>query len=304
MTQNTLVIKVPPERQAELEQRLKGEDFEWRQVPHARFSVRGAGAVATLYTSGKFVVQGSDPQLFLARYTNLESQAGSEGTESSGCAPETTAPPKALDEAQVGSDEVGKGDYFGPLVVAAVRLEPDEARELVEWGVADSKRIKDPQALKLGSLLRNKVRHCVESLQPPEYNQAHSSYGNLNPLLAALHAKAIRAVAEPGERVLVDQFADASLMERELQGSGLRLEQEHRAERYVTVAAASILARAEFLLALDELSNEFGVPLHKGAGAPTDRAGVAYVRQHGPEALSRVAKVHFKNTLRIRGGGQ
>ena len=124
-------------------------------------------------------------------------------------------------------------------------------------------------------------------------------YSGLNPMLADLHAKAIGRVAQDGDRVLVDQFADAEVMRAATSHLTLKLEQAPRAERNVAVAAASVLARAEFLLALDTLSARWEVELRKGAGPPTDEAALAYVRTHGRDALGEVAKLHFKNTTKV-----
>ena len=297
MEQRTLVLTVPREHHAALRARLGGGAFEWRTVPHALFSVKGEGAVLTLYASGKLVVQGDDPEGFLVRHTDLVPPPGP--------ARETPAgePLADLDQPLVGSDETGKGDFFGPLVVVAARVEPELASRLRAAGVADSKKLSDARALLLAAHLRELVPHAVRRLDPPDYNRAHAEHGNLNPLLASLHAAAIGEVARPGDRVLVDQFADERVMQRALAGRDLRLLQSHRAERNVAVATASVLARAEFLLALRELSERFGVELAKGAGAPTDEAGRRFVRLHGLAALGEVAKTHFKNASRIRPAG-
>jgi ribonuclease HIII len=294
VTQKTLVLKLSPARAHELRAKLSAGDFEFRQVPYALFSVKGAGVVATLYESGKLVVQGSDPELFVVRYADLEAPS--------------PAPARAADKATlhlheplVGSDETGKGDYFGPLVVAAVRIEPAQAQELAHWNIAESKLITDERALRMAAFLRERVAHAIERLDPPQYNEAYPRYKGLNPLLAELHAKAIGRVARKGDRVLVDQFAHERVMQAATRGLDVRLEQAHRAEANPVVAAASVLARAEFLLALRELSEDAAVELHKGAGSPVDAVGVKLVRERGTEALGRYAKLHFKNTKKILG---
>ncbi len=301
MSQRTLVLKVPVADQPSLRARLEPLDLEWRTVPHASFSARGQGAVITLYTSGKLVVQAADPEAFVLQHTGLDLPPDARDKMGSGAAGEDPgADPFAhITGPTVGSDETGKGDYFGPLVVAAVRLEPDQAKKLEEWGVADSKKLTDKRALKLAALLRDEVEYSIERLDPPAYNTEYARFRTLNPLLASLHAKAIGVVALPGDAVLVDQFADETLMKQALQGVDIQLFQAHRAERHVAVAAASVLARAEFLLGLAELEAQEGVSLHKGAGQPTDAAGVAFAQSKGIDALGRVAKVHFKNTGKI-----
>ena len=145
------------------------------------------------------------------------------------------------------------------------------------------------------------ARHAVELLDPPDYNREHARAKSLNPLLADLHARCIRRVARPGDAVLVDRFASETLMAERLRDLPIDLHQETRAEREPAVAAASVIARGIFLERLAALSEECAVDLHKGAGAPTDQSARAFVELHGIAALGRVAKVHFKNTKKIRG---
>lgn len=199
----------------------------------------------------------------------------------------------------IGSDECGKGDYFGPLVVAGVRLEAGQAQSLRASGVRDSKTLSDEACVRIGGALRAVYPHAIARLDPPEYNALHRKAGQLNDMLADMHARVIRELQQPGIRVLVDQFAPASVMQKKLAGVDVRLEQRPRAESEPAVAAASVIAREEFLLALRALSEEYVVDLHKGAGEPVDRAGRNFVALHGKEALGRVAKLHFKNTARV-----
>lgn len=294
MPQETLVFQVPPAQQGKLERELASGDFERRTVEHARFSVKGQGVVATLYRSGKLVVQGSDARLFAERYLK-------DAEIAPGVVKAVEGPIEVGARALIGSDEAGKGDYFGPLVVAAVRADQVERAELVKAGVADSKTLSDERVRILAPALEQRYRVASEVLAPAQYNDEHDRIGNLNPLLAELHARCIRRLAEPGFLVLVDKFGDERLIAERVADLKLDLHQVPRAEADPVVAAASIIARNLFLEGLKELSEECAVDLHKGAGEPTDRAAGEFVRLHGREALRRVAKVHFKNTKRIRG---
>ncbi|MCA8980551.1 MAG: ribonuclease HIII [Planctomycetes bacterium] len=295
MSQRTLVLKVTPAERSAIRQRLGAEDFEFRTVPHALFSARGCGVVATLYKSGKFVIQGADPDVFVARYVE-----GGTPVASKAKAPKEPTVERVPTTTLIGSDECGKGDYFGPLVVCAVRLDPEASQKLSSSGVVDSKKLTDDRALQLGAALRKVLPYSIQRLDPPRYNEVYAKVGNVNLLLADLHAAAIRELASPGMNVLIDQFAKTDLFARRLGDLKLKIEQRPRAEENLAVAAASIIARAEFLVCLDELSSEATVKLRKGAGFPTDNAGVEYARLHGFEALPQVAKMHFKNTDKIR----
>jgi ribonuclease HIII len=292
VSQDTLVIVIPPAERAALRQRLSSGRFEYRSVPHSIFSVKGEGVVATLYKSGKLVVQGADPALFVARFTGKE-VASDGGGGGSGPSPETT------DRVTIGSDECGKGDYFGPLVVAAVRLEPAAIPELRAAGVTDSKRIADPRALQLGAWLRGAFPHAIRFLDPTDYNPTWEEQG-LHTLLSSLHAEAIRELAVPGDRVVIDQFSKKDQIGPALKGLDLAIEQRPRAESEPAVAAASVIARSEFLIRLRELGEGFDTQLPKGAGPPVDAAGAEFVRSFGFESLPEVAKVHFKNTEKVR----
>ena len=299
MSQTTHVVRLDARAQEELRARMEGERFEYRSVPHAVFSAKGEGVVATLYTSGKLVIQGSAVEAFVARFLGGEVAPGSGGP---GGATAGDAPVAGLGERPlVGSDEAGKGDYFGPLVVVACRAEPAEREELARAGVADSKTLSDDRALRLGAALQGRYPFAIEVLDPPEYNREHARTKNVNTILAAMHGRAIRALAREGDMVLVDRFAKEELVAKELRGLAIDLHQTPRAEREPVVAAASIVARAVFLERLAALSEACAVELRKGAGAPTDASGRAYLALHGKERLAEVAKLHFKNTQKIRG---
>jgi len=295
MPQETLVVQLAPAQGARIERELSGPEFERRTVEHARFSVKGPGFVATLYRSGKLVVQGSEVQLFAQRYLD-----GADGAQAGG-GPTEPGPIEVGERTLIGSDEAGKGDYFGPLVVVAVRAGPEERTELVRAGVADSKTLSDERVRVLAPALEQRYAFASEVLEPADYNVEHPRFKSLNPLLAELHARCIRRLARPGLLVLVDKFAHEKLVASRLEGLDLELHQETHAEREPVVAAASVIARNLFLEGLKKLSEEFAVDLHKGAGEPTDRAAREFVKLHGRAALARVAKLHFKNTQKIRG---
>ncbi len=290
------MLELPPPARAQLEARLSQEGFDLRGAANARFSARGPGIVATLYISGKLVVQGEDPEAFVARF--LERSGGGQTPSAI-----TTGAGAGASTMTVGSDESGKGDYFGPLVVAAVRLDPGLAHKLSVGEVRDSKTMADENVLRVGGALRRSVPFAIARLDPQEYNAAHSRLGNLNLLLAELHARAIGELCSPGMRVVVDQFADRRVLERALQGTHVRLEQRPRAESSeLSVAAASVIAREEFLRALADLSEAWAVDLAKGAGAPTDAAARRFVALHGVQKLGEVAKLHFRTTRKVTQG--
>jgi ribonuclease HIII len=207
----------------------------------------------------------------------------------------------------VGSDESGKGDYFGPLVVAAVALTREQWPVLRELGVRDSKSLTDTLATSLAGQIREAFPSEVVVIMPRRYNELYDDFRNVNRLLAWAHARAIEQVLEqaPDATAAVsDQFGDESLIRDALfkRGRAVQLVQMHRAERDPAVAAASVLARAEFLRRLGRLSRDAGVRLPKGASAAVEAAARAVVAARGAEALRDIAKLHFRTTARVVGG--
>ncbi len=217
---------------------------------------------------------------------------------------DTAGPPREVGR-RAGTDESGKGDFFGPLVIAAVACDFKQGVALAEWGVADSKKLSDARAAKLADEIRNAhIPHAVVAIGPEKYNELYAKFKNLNRMLAWGHARAIENLLEQVDVdiVIADQFGDESLIERALfeKGRRIRLVQMPHGEQDIAVAAASVLARAEFLRRLAALGKELGVTLPKGAGAPVDAAGRQIIRDRGLDAIARIAKLHFKNYLKIQ----
>jgi ribonuclease HIII len=261
---------------------------------HAVWAGRIPTVRAVLYASGKLVLQGKD--------------AARAAEELFGEAPApATAAGVAVRVPTVGSDETGKGDFLGPLVVAAALVRPGQEALLAEYGVRDSKDVGDREAGEIAALLRQTLPCAVVAIDPPRYNELHREMGaNLNRLLAWAHGKAIEEVlAKPGAAgaaaLVVDQFAKGPLLPRALgpRARALPLEMRPRAEDHPAVAAASLLARDAFLAALRRLGGEIGVPLAKGSGPPADQAARRVVAKGGRALLERVAKMHFRNALRV-----
>jgi ribonuclease HIII len=209
--------------------------------------------------------------------------------------------------ARIGIDESGKGDYFGPLVIAAVFVDPSSETDLALMRVRDSKKISDGRILEMASDIRQACRHSVVAIGPQRYNELYAKINNLNRLLAWGHARALENLLQQVDCSLAisDQFGDQQLILNALQEKGkmIRLVQHPKAEADLAVAAASILARAEFLHRLQRLSHEVGTALPKGASPTVELAARMVVKKHGRERLGAVAKLHFKTTERVVAGG-
>jgi ribonuclease HIII len=207
------------------------------------------------------------------------------------------------EKGHIGTDESGKGDYFGPLVVAGVYI-PDEQQDVLkELGVKDSKRFSDNRAREMADLIKKGYKHSVVAIGPEKYNELYSKLRNLNRLLAWAHARAIENILEEVacEQAITDQFGDKLYVENAMMKMGRHIEliQRPKAEEDMAVAAASILARAEFLRRLYFLSKDYSIELPKGSSPKSEEVGLELVEKHGVDVLGKVAKTHFKLTPRI-----
>ncbi len=205
----------------------------------------------------------------------------------------------------IGTDESGKGDYFGPLVVAAAHVDDALEAHLRALGVRDCKRLSDGRVIELAKGIRESCKWQVVRINPEKYNALHAKFGNLNELLAWAHARAIENLLAKVDCDLVisDQFGDEAYLRKRLMKKGARVElvQMPRAESDMAVAAASVLARAEFLASLDWMTKAWGLPFPKGA-SNVEHQGRMFVAAYGFERLGEVAKVHFKTTEKLRLG--
>ena len=205
----------------------------------------------------------------------------------------------------LGIDESGKGDFFGPLVIAGVLADRKEAEELIQKGVRDSKKISDNKILDLSRWIKDKFTSTVVIIGPEKYNQLYARIRNLNKLLAWGHSRVIENLAAEHEIDLAvsDKFGNTDFIEPALMkyGIAIRFYQQVGAESIPQVAAASILARAAFVRFMKKLENTFQVSLPKGAGSIVDQAASVIVRDKGREVLDKVAKIHFKNYRKVTG---
>lgn len=209
----------------------------------------------------------------------------------------------------IGTDESGKGDYFGPLVSAAVYVDEQTAKLLAFEGVRDSKKLSDKKNEDLAERIVKicNDRYSIIEISPEKYNDLYDQFirekKNLNTLLAWGHAKAIEELLAKVEcnNAIADQFADERFILSKLQEKGkkLNLIQMHKAEENIAVAAASILARARFLQKLSKLSSEYNLELPKGASISVIKTAKSIVATYGKNALRKIAKLHFKTTKEV-----
>jgi ribonuclease HIII len=286
---------------------LRNNDYEFREVPYARFAAGRDKVNVVFYESGKLVIQGKGTQEFIEFV--LEPQILGEAR----LGYEAVLDPDIL-LPRIGVDESGKGDFFGPLCVAGVYINQTVIEPWKELGVRDSKSISsDRKIAELADAIR-KTPGCVVTVVPmgnEAYNRLYKTMGNVNSMLAWGHARVIENLMQqkdlmipPPVRAISDQFAsNKALVSKALMALGRDLEliQRHKAESDLAVAAASILARNEFVRRLSELSKQFNMTFPKGASTAVDAAAKEFVAKYGAENLAKVAKLHFRTALRAQG---
>jgi ribonuclease HIII len=210
-------------------------------------------------------------------------------------------------EPHFGIDESGKGDFFGPLVIAGVYVDRDIARKFLDAGIQDSKRIgSDKRIRDLAKIIRTTPGAIGDAVTigPERYNDLYEKFGNLNSLLGWGHARVIENLLHRKPecpRALSDKFADASVIEKALlkHGQKIRLEQRTKAESDLAVAAASILARETFIDWLESRGKSLGVKLGRGVSAEVKEVAKKVAANGGPEALRKVAKLHFRTAHEV-----
>jgi ribonuclease HIII len=287
-------VKIDLRLAPKLEEDLKDQGFEIKKLPYTLFSAKKKGISCTLYDSGSLVVQGKEMQPFIEFY--LEPEILKEFKFSHAAALLDLTP-------RIGMDEAGKGDFFGPLCVAAVYADAEGIQKLQELGAKDSKRFSDDAILKLAQKIRNTCAYTVIRLFPQKYNELYARFKNLNRMLAWAHAAALGDLSTKTgcRKALLDQFADPHVMQNALKQKKIEIDfqQKVRAEEDLVVAAASILARAAFLEGMKQLSDEYEFPLPKGASAAVIKAAEKMIAKFGPEVLHKIAKTHFKTAAQL-----
>jgi ribonuclease HIII len=299
--------KLTDEQASALEAALRARNWKSREVPYARFAFESDKCNIVFYESGKLVVQGKGSQEFIEFI--LEPEILKEVK----LGYETVLKPELLDP-RIGVDESGKGDFFGPLCIAGVYMNESMVKPWQEAGIRDSKNVtSDKKIATLAETIRKTpgVVVNVVAIGNEAYNRLYVRMKSVNAILAWGHARVIENLLgqkhqmnPPPIRAMSDQFAASkAVIEKALMMSGRQIEfvQRHKAEEDLAVAAASILARDEFVKGLVKLEKQFGVKLPKGASAAVDEAAKKIVEEQGADGLARVAKMHFRTALRAQG---
>jgi len=274
-----------------------------KQIPYVIFQAQEEDTVITLYESGKVMFQGVSADVDATMWREIEGIADDSVT-------------KKLEEEKdkkyyycnaVGSDEVGTGDYFGPIVVTSTYVRKEDIPFLESLGIKDSKKMTDETILKIAKEIAKKIPYKSIILSNKEYNEKYSKDLNMNKIKAILHNKVLYKMIneeKPNiDYIIVDEFARENRYYNYIEGSGPIQKgitfMTKAEDKNLAVACASVISRYIFLKEFDKLCDEVHLPLVKGAGNLVDEIGEELVEKYGKDKLNEVAKLNFKNTERI-----
>jgi len=299
------VLKVPPSVIERMQSHYEPH-MTSLSVQGAVFQAKPQGCTITAYRSGKVLFQGKNAEKEAERWTADAETPAAKKPASKKSIPSVYQPPEGIGSMSViGSDEVGTGDYFGPITVACVYADKVKLPLLKELGVKDSKNLKDPQIVQIARDLIKTVPYSLLVLRNEKYNEMQEKGMSQGKMKALLHNQAIGNLLKKldgtrPEAILIDQFAEPAVYFKHLAGKNAIKERTYFSTKaegiHLSVAAASIIARYSFLMEMDKLSKEAGMTLPKGAGPLVDEAAAKLIKKHGEAALGHFTKRHFANT--------
>ena len=308
MQQTTITLKVSEktkEQMLEFFLDLKRE----KTPPYAVFQAQDGGTVVTLYESGKAVFQGYDADLASEFWIATEKiNSGHADVTDSRNKEKKDSPTKMIPIRinSIGSDEVGTGDYFGPIVVTASYVSKENIDFLLELGVKDSKKMTDEQILKIVPNIIKKIPYHTFILKNEEYNDYKMKNMNMNQMKAILHNKVLFEMKSKGYKydyIVVDQFEPPKSYFSHIFKSTKKVTDifflTKAEDQCLSVACSSLISRYIFLKEMDKLSREIGITLPKGANPSVDEAASLIVKKYGMDKLKEIAKLNFKNTDKI-----
>ena len=280
----TLTKKMSKDEIFQLKERLSKFILKESTPQYTYYQIKTNECSITAYTSGKVVFQGAD-------LSWLEPDEKKQIKEA---------------QDQAGSDEVGTGDYFGPVVVASCIVSKEAREKLAHLGIQDSKQVDDVKIRKLAPIIKEVCPHSILIVPNSKYNDMHDTC-NMVDMKCRLHNQAYVNLVHKGyilpKQIVIDQFVQKKSYYRYLKNfpeviRGITFETKAE-NKYLAVACASILARNAFLETWDLMEEKYDFKFEKGAGSKVNACGKEFVKKFGKEKLYQVAKLHFKNTQKI-----
>lgn len=289
-----IVIKVDEETKQKMIAYYK-DKIRDKKIPYAIFQAQEEDTVITLYESGKAMFQGISADVDASMWAMLQDKKE-----------ETNNEEDLYNITSIGSDEVGTGDYFGPVVVCAAYVNIEDIKFLEELKVKDSKQITDDYIRKIAPTIAKKIDYELLVLSNKEYNEKYKTIKNINKIKAIMHNKVLYTLHQRHSdcnKIIIDEFAKENSYFnylKEVTNVERNLIFTPKAEnKNMAVATAAILARFTFLEIMDKLSDKYHEPLLKGASSEVDKQAERLIEKYGKEVLDDIAKLHFINTERI-----
>lgn len=302
----TIVFKVSDNLKNKIIEYYKDLKKE-KTPPYAVFQATEADTTITLYESGKIMFQGTSADIDANIWIDLEKKLNNRIININGG--ETKAKPKddtVMEFNTIGSDEVGTGDFFGPIVVTASFVETANFDFLKELGVRDSKKLTDEKMKEIAPIIMKKIPYVTTILDNKTYNEKHSNNLNMNKLKAILHNKALFELKSKNynyAKIVVDDFCGKDNYYEYIKDIPDKVEHitfmTKAEDKVLSVACSSIISRYIFLKKMDELSESVHIPLPKGAGETVDKVAKDIKEEFGIEKLNEIAKMNFSNAKRI-----
>lgn len=311
MKQNTIVYKISENLKDEIIDFYKNDKVE-KNPPYSVFQARLYDCIVTLYESGKIMFQGlgadieasywfEQERIKNSRDINKEIKKDKDKKEER---KEELNDNRFKNVATIGSDEVGTGDYFGPIVVTASYVSLENSSLLYSLGVKDSKKITDDKIIKIAPTIIKEIPHVTYILDNKKYNEFGIT--NMNKVKAILHNKVLTELkkkVDDYKYIVVDQFCYPTMYFKHIFEVNEKTTNitftTHAEDKCLSVAASSIISRYIFLLEMDKMSKSLGMPIPKGAGNIVDDIGYEIVKKFGKDKLNSIAKLNFKNTEKI-----
>ena len=306
--QQTIVFKVSDNIKKQLIEHYY-DMREEKTPPYAVFQVKQYDCVITLYESGKVMFQGLGADIEASMWKDLENHFNDRDIDSEVKAKEEKEDDKTYYYYDaIGSDEVGTGDYFGPIIVTATLVNKDTRKLLEELKIMDSKKMTDEKILRCAPIIMKKIPYVTFTLSNEKFNDLTGKGFNMNKIKAILHNRVLYELSNKDlsyHKIIVDQFTTprsyfSYLKQENITDKVTKITFLTKGEsKHLSVAAASVISRYIFLQEMDKLSKKYGVNILKGASDKVDEVGKQIVKKYGKIELNKIAKINFNNTEKI-----
>ena len=291
-----VVIKVDEQTKEKMIEYYK-DKLRDKTPPYAIFQAQDMDTIITMYNSGKVMFQGLSADIDANMWSELAESTNNKENDIE----------KYMYCSTIGSDEVGTGDYFGPIVVTASYVNTKDIDYLKSIKVADSKKLTDEQIKKIAPEIIKKIKYKSLILTNKEYNEKHNEDINMNKIKAIMHNSVLynlkNEIKDELDYIIIDEFTKEKKYYEYIEEIPKKVTNiifiTKAEDKNLAVACSSIISRYIFLEEFDKICDKYHLPLSKGAGPQVDKIGQELVEKYGKEVLKEVAKLNFSNTSRI-----